>query len=89
MQCQSEHSRNRYVKEWKKIKKFMRVRSNFKPQLSAQSPKIFKVAQIPGHGRLTVKIVFNSIESNMKQLSSNSLYLLKFNLGGSQLVANK
>ena len=77
------------MKEWKKVKKFMKVRSNFKPQLSAQSPKIFKVAEMPGHGRLTIKIELNSIESNMKQLSSNSLYLLKFNLGGSQLVPNK
>lgn len=35
MECESEHSRNKYMKEWKKTKKFMRVRCNFKPQLSA------------------------------------------------------
>ena len=43
---------------------------------------------MPGHGRLAVKIVFKSIISNMKLLS-DSLYLLKFNLGGTQLVPNK
>jgi hypothetical protein len=36
MQCESEHSRNKYAKEWKKTKKFLRVRSNFKPQLTAE-----------------------------------------------------
>ena len=65
------------------------MRSNFKPQLSAKEPKIYKVAEITGHGRLMVKIIFNSIQSNMKQLSGNSLYLVKFCLGGSQLVPNK
>jgi len=36
MQCESEHSRNNYANEWKKTKKFLRVRSNFKPQLTAE-----------------------------------------------------
>ena len=89
MQCESEHSRDRYVKEWKKTKKFLKVRSNFKPQLSAQSPKIYKFAELNGHGRLHVAINFNSVTSHMKQLSSQCLYLLKFNLGGSQLIPNK
>jgi len=44
---------------------------------------------MPGHGRLTVKVVFDSIASQMKQLNSNCLYLLKFNLGGTQLIPNK
>lgn len=56
MQCESEHSRNKYAKEWKKTKKFLRVRSNFKPQLTAEGPKIYKIEEIPGHGRLLLKI---------------------------------
>lgn len=44
---------------------------------------------MPGRGRLLVKMVFEGINSNMKQLNSHSLYLLKFNLGGSQLIPNK
>ncbi len=77
------------MKEWKKTKKFLRVRSNFKPQLSAEEPKIYKFQEIPGRGRLMVRIVFGSILSHMKQLNSNSLYLLKFMLGGTQLIPNK
>lgn len=89
MQCESEHSRNKYAKEWRKTKKFLRVRSNFKPQLAAEEPKIFKFEEIAGHGRLLVKIDFKEVVSNMKQLNSHSLYMLKFHLGGSQLIPNK
>lgn len=89
MQCESEHSRNKYAKEWKKTKKFLRVRRNFKPQLTAEEPKIYKVEEIPGHGRMLLRIEFKSIESHMKLLSANSLYLLKFSIGGSQLIPNK
>lgn len=67
----------------------MRVRSNFKPQLSAEEPKIFKFQEIPGRGKLLVKVVFSSISSHMRQLNSHSLYLLKFAVGGSQLIPNK
>ena len=67
----------------------MRVRSNFKPQLSADAPKIFKFQEMPGHGRLLIKIVFNSVTSHMKQLNSHCLYLLKFCIGGTQIVPNK
>lgn len=89
MQCESEHNRNKYMKEWKKIKKCMRVRSNFKPQLAAKEPKIYKFLEIPGSGRFMVKMVLNGITSHMKQLNTQSLYLIKFNLGGTQLIPNK
>lgn len=67
----------------------MRVRSNFKPQLIADEPKIYKFQEMPGHGKMTINIVFASVASHLKQLNSNSLYLLKFILGGTQLVPNK
>ncbi len=89
MQCESEHNRDNYVKQWKKTKKFLKVRSNFKPQLTAYEPKIFKLEEIPGHGRLLVRVQFECIESNMKLINSNCLYLLKFSIGGSQLIPNK
>jgi len=44
---------------------------------------------MPGHGRLIVRMEVNEIASNMKQLSSQALYLLKFRLGGTQLIPNK
>lgn len=40
--CESEHSRNKYKKEWENVKRFLRVRSNFKKTLHANQPKIFK-----------------------------------------------
>jgi hypothetical protein len=42
MQCESELSRDRYVREWKRTKNFMKVRSNFKPQFVAEHPRIYK-----------------------------------------------
>lgn len=89
MQCESEHSRNKYAKEWKKTKKFLRVRSNFKPQLTAQEPRIYRVEEIPGHGRLLLRVQFTAIDSHMKMLSAGSLYLLRFSVGGSQLIPNR
>lgn len=77
------------MKEWKKTKKFLRVRSNFKPQLSADEPKIYKFQEIPGHGKMTINLVFNSVASHLKQLNTHSLYLLKFILGSQHLVPNK
>jgi hypothetical protein len=65
------------------------VRSNFKPQLTAEEPKIYKVEEIPGHGRLLLRVEFKSIESHMKMLSASSLYLLRFSVGGSQLIPNR
>ena len=89
MQCESEHSRNRYVREWKKTKKFLRVRSNFKPQLSAEEPKIVKIEEMPGHGRLVIKIELRELTSVMKQINTHSLYLLNFSLGRTNLIPNK
>lgn len=89
MQCESELSRDRYVREWKKTKNFMKVRSNFKPQFAAEHPRIYKFEEIAGHGRLLVKVEFREVSSLMRQLSASSLFLLRFNLGGRQLVANR
>ena len=89
MQCESEHSRNRYAREWKKTKKFMRVRSNFKPQLSAEEPKIVKFEGMPGHGRLAVRLELRELSSVMKLINPHSLYLLKFCLGRTPIIANR
>ena len=89
MHCESEHSHNRYVKEWKKTKSFLRVRSNFKPQLSAEEPKIVRVEEMAGYGRLVVKIELKNLTSVMKKINSNSLYLLNFCLGRTNLIPNK
>lgn len=82
-------SRNRYLREWKKTKNFLKVRSNFKPQFVAESPKIYKFQEIAGHGRLLVKIDFKEVSSLMRQLSPNSLFLLRVQLGGRQVVPNR
>lgn len=50
--CGSEHRRDRYVKEWKDIMRFLKVRSKFKPTLDCQSPKICRFEAIPGRGSL-------------------------------------
>ena len=89
MQCESEHSRNRYVREWKKTKKFLRVRSNFKPQLSAEEPKIVRIEEMVGHGRLVVRVEVKELTSVMKQINAHSLYLLSFCLGRTNLLPNK
>ena len=44
---------------------------------------------MPGHGRLVVKVTLQEIVPHMKLLNPHCLYLLKFHLGGTQLIPNK
>ena len=63
MECESEHSRNKYNKDWKKTKNFLKVRSNFKRSICNEEPRIFKFEKISGQGKVLVTIAFESLEA--------------------------